>query len=211
MHLTLKLCRCNCNDTCGAVSLPHAPFRKGQNLQLLLFADKEIKLGDTESWYRAYVTNSFLLCFVICHGILGLWEVNYTQAELRNKIFVFLADTSAYRDRTTLSSKVRYHLARTIALCFFLGAIVGAIISPALFVSTVIVTEIGTWGFPVAERNDAVGQVNNVFYSSQTVMLTALVEHIRWCCFCTHCSGHRQIPFGLARLPLVYILRNRTA
>ena len=158
LHLVLKPSRCNCNDTCGAVSLPHAPFRKGQGLQAYLISDRTITLTSKDSVNWAYLVNVAFLCFIILHGIFGLLEANFTQAELRNRMFLLLGGKIPYSDRGGLPSKARYYLAKFIALCFFIGAIAVAIIGPAVFISSVIINEIITWDYPVAEEPDAIGQ-----------------------------------------------------
>ena len=211
MQLMLTLDRCNCNDTCGAVSLPHAPFRKDQGLQLFKVPDKALELIDTNSWNWAYIVNSVFLCFVVGHGIISLWEVSFTQAELRNKIFLSLADTSTYCERISLFSKMRYYLGKTIALCFYLVAIIVAIISPALFISSVVVTEIGTLQYPIGERNDAIGQVNDASHNSWTLRLTALVEYLCRCCFGINRSGDTGISLGLAQFASPYVLQDQSA
>ncbi len=161
----LRSCRCNCNDTCGAVSLPDAPFRHGQNLQAYVLSDRTQGLLDKNAVSRLFAINTCFLCFIVVHGILGLLEVDFTQAELRNKMFLLLAGNKSYSERASIGSKTRYHIAKSISLSFFVGAIVAAIICPAVYVSSVIINEINTWAFPVAERPDAIGQASNSCWS----------------------------------------------
>ena len=158
--IILKPGSCNCNDTCSTVSLPHAPFRKGQGLQAYLTSDTIIKLEYTDAVRSAGFVDALFLCFIIGHGILGLLEVTVTQAELRNKIFRVLGGQASYRDRAGFVSKARYYIAKAIASFSFLLAIAAAIISPAVFISSVVINEINVWSYPVSEKEDAVGQVS---------------------------------------------------
>lgn len=124
--------------------------------------------------YWGFIVNVCFLCFIVVHGILSLVEANFTQAELRNKIFLLLAGNKPYVERASKSSKTRYYMAKSIALSFFIGAIVAAIICPAVYVSSVIINEIITWGYPVSEQPDAIGQVSNPGLSSSVGELTGL-------------------------------------
>lgn len=129
-------------------------------------------LNDAVYW--GFIVNVCFLCFIVVHGILSLVEANFTQAELRNKIFLLLAGNKPYVERASKSSKTRYYMAKSIALSFFIGAIVAAIICPAVYVSSVIINEIITWGYPVSEQSDAIGQVSNPGLSSSVGELTGL-------------------------------------
>lgn len=152
--------RCGCNDTCGAAS-PRAPFRKDQGLQAFLVSDRTLNLTYKTSVNVTYLLNALFLCFIIVHGILGILEVQFTQAELRNKMFLLTAGKMPYSDRTGFASRARFRLGKFMAASFFVGAIVAAVICPAVFISSVIINEIVTWGLPVGERFDGVGQVSS--------------------------------------------------
>ena len=130
-------------------------------MQAYLISDRTISLTNKDSVNYIYALNILFLCFIAGHGILGLLEVNFTQAELRNKMMLLLAGKIAYADRVDWASKTRYGLAKFMASSFFAGAIVAAVICPAVFISSVIINEISTFGYPVSERSDAVGQVRN--------------------------------------------------
>ena len=116
------------------------------------------KLGNKLYW--AYFVNFMFLGLISFVGVLGLFEVQFTQAEIRNKIFLGLGGKLDYSERTSLSSKARYYFAKSVALSFYVGAVAVAIVSPAFFFSTIIVTEIFMPMYPVSERNDAVGQAS---------------------------------------------------
>ena len=151
--------RCNCNDTCGAVSLPLTPFRKGQNLQAFLVSDRVHSLGSERIVGGLYGINAWLLCFIIIQGVFGLLEIGFTQAQFRNKILILLGGESSYGGPRGFFSKARLHIAKLIALSFFFCAVITAIVSPAVFTSSVIINEIVTWEYPISEDYDAVGQV----------------------------------------------------
>ena len=142
------------------MSLPHAPFRKGQNLQAYLVSDRISNLEFNGTMIRISALNTVVLCFITVHGILSLRDISFTQAALRNSIFLRLGGRSSYDRRRSLLSKARFYFGKLIALCFFLCAVAVAIVSPLAFVSSVILNEIDTWSFPISEQNDAVGQVS---------------------------------------------------
>ena len=143
------------------MSLPHAPFRKGQNLQAYLMSDRIFNLEfNNGTMIRVSALNTVVLCFITIHGIFSLPDISFTQATLRNKIFLWLAGRSPYDRRKSLLSKARFYFGKFIAFCFFLCAVMVAIMSPLVFVSSVILNEIDTWGYPISEQNDAVGQVS---------------------------------------------------
>ncbi|KAL8826269.1 MAG: hypothetical protein Q9191_003908 [Dirinaria sp. TL-2023a] len=172
--------KCNCNDTCGAAS-PRAAFRKDQGLQAFLVSDSTFRLNMKDSVSVVYILNLAFLCFIIVHGVLGILEVQYTQAELRNRMFVWLAGKAPYGDRIGLAARVRYRFAKFMASSFFIGAIVAAVICPAIFVSSVIINEIVTWGYPVGERADGVGQWST-YVGAAFVLIGAIIQryHLAW-------------------------------
>ena len=133
---------------------------------------------------RVSALNLVVLCFITIHGLCSLPEISLTQAALRNKVFLRLGGNRSYDRRKSLVSKARYYLGKMIALCFFLCAVVVAIASPLVFISSVIVNEINTWGYPMSEQPDAVGQVSRSQHHLRTTRLTAfsgalgLVPHL---------------------------------
>lgn len=173
LNLPLILCRCNCNDTCGSVSPPKVPFRTGQTLGVSLLSDKYLNLVGKSSVRWISIVNSFCLLFIIIQGVLGLLEVNFTQTELRNKLFLFLGGTTARSKPTNLAARTRYQSAKVTALSFYLSAIALAIICPATFISSIVINEIRVWGYPVSEQPDAVGQVGYSSLPLEGLKLTA--------------------------------------
>lgn len=122
---------------------------------------------------RVSALNIVVLCFITIHGMCSLPEISLTQAALRNKIFLRLGGKSSYDRRKSLVSKTRFYFGKLIALCFFLCAVVVAIVSPFVFISSVIVNEIDTWGYPISESPDAVGQVSCSQHHLRMTRLTA--------------------------------------
>ena len=168
---------CGCNDTCGAVSLSQAPFRTGQNLQAYLVSNTTIKLTQSEAIFWFNIVDALLLIFIFGHGILGLLEVKFTQAELRNKVFLVIGGKSSYSDRAGFASKARYYIAKAIASLFFIFAIAVAIVSPAVFTFSVVINEIKVWGYPVSERSDNVGQWSSYVGGAFVVVAAVVQEH----------------------------------
>lgn len=172
---------CNCNDSCGAVSLSQAPFRTGQNLQPYLVSNTIIKLTDSDPVLWFDIIDAMLLIFIFGHGILSLLEVKFTQAKLRNKVFLIIGGKTSYSDRAGFASKARYYIAKATASLFFIFAIAVAIVSPAVFIVSVVINEIKVWGYPVSERFDAVGQWSS-YVGGAFVLVAAVVQehHVAW-------------------------------
>lgn len=74
--------KCQCNDTCGATSITSSPFRKNSKVQIFTISDKVYNMLDSKALSWFYVTNVIVLIFVGGHGILGLIEVKFAQAEV---------------------------------------------------------------------------------------------------------------------------------
>lgn len=77
-------------------------------------------------------------------------------------MFLILCGRVACHDRDGMASRTRYFIAKAIACLWYITAWVVAIISPMVFISSVIINEINVWGYPVSEKYDAVGQVSLV-------------------------------------------------
>ena len=189
--------RCNCNDTCGAVVPSGFAFRHGQSLQALLTSDQLDKLGEKSSVEYAFFVNALLLVFILAHGILGLIEARWSQQHVRDTIFRRLSGTTRRGLRKGLVSKIRHHVGKYIAAFFFISAIVVTVVCPPVFISSVIINEIETWGWPVAyvstilqsqsslltptsrEQYDAVGQVRLADHPSPNPLLR-YVSGVHW-------------------------------
>ena len=140
--------RCNCLDYCGSVVLDNIPFRKNQPLQALLTSDRTNNLVEESSVEYVYALDFLFVSFIILQGILGLLETQCTQTELRNKIFLYLGGKVTRKSRRRFGSKLRYYFAKVIAGCFYAGAILTVIISPIVFIVSVVINEIETWDWP---------------------------------------------------------------
>ena len=125
-----------------------------------MITDQVNNLTSSNAVSRLSAINLIVLIFVSGQGVLGLIEVKFTQADVRNWMFRHLAGPVPRLKRQTFKSKLSYHFAKWTAAGFFMAAIVVAAICPLVFASSVIVYEIVTWGYPVSEYFDAIGQVS---------------------------------------------------
>ena len=89
-------------------------------------------------------------------------EVKYSQSEIRNLLFRWIAGLTPKSERQNLPSKVRYHVGKWFAASAYMFAILIAAICPAIYISTIIINEFYAWGWPASESWDAVGQVSEV-------------------------------------------------
>ena len=189
--------RCQCNDTCAAVVPNGFPFRHGQSLQAVLTSDHSINIDETPSMSYAFIVNATILFIVLAHGILSLIEASWSQQHIRDTIFRWLSGNSRRSLRKGLVSKTRHYVGKYTAAFFFLSAIVVTAICPPLFISSVIINEIGTWTWPVAyvctnpglhglsltstfrEQYDAVGQVSSAAHPS-LIFLLKQISGVHW-------------------------------
>ena len=139
--------------------------------------DRTTKVLRTNAYLLVFTLNFIFLAFIVCQGCLGLIESQWTPAEIRNWLFRLTGGTATYSSRTT-GSKLRYYFGKAIAGCFYVWTVLGILICPAIFISSVIIDEILAWGYPVNESFDAVGQVR---ISSSRISIAGL----------THLSGAR--------------------
>lgn len=142
--------RCQCKDTCGAVVPNGFPFRNGQSLQALLRSDRSSNLDEKPSVEYTFFINALCFLFIVLHGILGLIEASWTQKHIRDTIFRWLSGPTRRSLRRSLASKTRYFIGKYTAGFFFVSAIVVTVLCPPVFISSVIINEIVTWGRPVA-------------------------------------------------------------
>lgn len=115
------------------------------------------------------------LLWIIAQGILGLVESQWDQVTVRNWAFCTFAGTLPKKQRTTLRSRFRYYIGKTVAGYYFLAAVAVAFICPFVFVSSVIINEFETWSWPVSESDDAVGQV-----SCQDTQILPDINVLQW-------------------------------
>ena len=136
-------------------------MRHNQGVSALLISDKVGRLLGNPLVNRLYKANSLALIWIIAQGILGIIENPWTLTRVRNRTFQIFAGTTPLEQRATFGPRLRYYLGKTISGFFFVAAIACAFVCPFIFVSSVVVNEFVTWGWPVSESEDAIGQVSN--------------------------------------------------
>ena len=136
-------------------------MRNNQGVSALLISNTVGKLLDSPLVFRIYSANSLFLIWIIAQGILGIIENQWTQVRVRNRTFRIFAGTTPLEQRATFVSRLRYYFGKTISGFFFVAAIACALVCPFIFVSSVVVNEFVTWGYPVSESEDAIGQVSS--------------------------------------------------
>ena len=151
--------RCDCMDTCGMIREKEVPFRRSQQLQALLVSRKAFSLVEKKGVNWIYVADFVWLAVIVVHGAFSLLEIHWTQAELRNKLFLKLAGGQDLQART-FRSKSRYFAAKTATSLLYLLSVFMAVLAPMVFVLSVIINEFETWPWPTTAADDA-GEVNN--------------------------------------------------
>ena len=151
----------NTKSDLGAFNLPHTPMRNNQGVSAFLISDRVGKLLESPLVNRLYGANSLFLIWIIAQGILGIFENPWTLVRVRNRTFRIFAGTTPREQRATFGPRLRYYLGKTISGFFFVAAIACAFVCPFVFVSSVIINEFITWGYPVSESEDAIGQVSS--------------------------------------------------
>ena len=181
---------CDCTDTCGFNAPDNAPFRKGSNLQAWLLRDKVDNVVWSEDFATLYTTNLIAVAAIILHGIFSLLEIQWTQADVRDSVFHFLAGRGPWSQRGFLS-RGRYYSGKTIAIAVYSTALLVAIISPFVFISSVIMNELFAWVWP-SEDLDVVGEVRGgrrcLLISILYLLMTLLVGTMGRNRVCHHCS-----------------------
>lgn len=97
--------------------------------------------------------------------------IKWGQRETRNWIFRRLGGSTPYYDRLSFLSKTRYYAGKVTAGAFYSFALFVTIISPFLFVLSILINEIVVWAYPVTETYDAIGQVCKKFLVSRSVLM----------------------------------------
>ena len=141
---------CACVDNCGAVSLDNVPLRKGATLAAYLTSNQTENLK-TNGFRLIYLLNAMFLCFITLYGIIGLAETRWTQKQLRSKLFRILGGKSRRSQRKSFGPKFRYYFGKTVAGGLFLFTVLAAVVSPLVFVSSVVVNEIVIWDWPARQ------------------------------------------------------------
>ncbi|ERF68967.1 hypothetical protein EPUS_09021 [Endocarpon pusillum Z07020] len=172
--------KCNCNSNCGSIDL-FVPFRKSTNMQAYLVRDHITKILRKEEAYWVYLINILCLLAIIGQGIFGLVVGRWHPAVVRNWIFRLLSGAQERPRRSTFLWKCRYYISKITAGIIYMGAIGVAIISPLIFISSVILNEFIVHRYPEGERYDAVGQWST-WVGAGAVVLAAVIRqyHSAW-------------------------------
>ena len=134
--------RCHCNDTCGAISPDDAPMRKGTGLVAWLTSSQVTKLSQ-KSWLNTLnYLNEALLSLIIVHGVFSLIETWWSQTHVRNTVFRVLGGGTRYVKGTNGRSKARHWFGKLVAAWLFIAALLVAVVSPPLFVGSIVCNEI---------------------------------------------------------------------
>lgn len=144
----------------GAFNIPYTPLRQNQGASALLFSDTIDILDSSNLVTRVFLVNSLFLVCIIAQGILALIENQWDQVKVRNWVFCKIAGTTRKEQQAAFGSRFRYYVRKAIAGFYLLAALAVAFICPFVFISSIIINEINTWGIPVGEEMDAVGQVS---------------------------------------------------
>lgn len=151
--------KCNCTDTCGALT-PVIPFRRDTGMQVWLIKNRTAKLH-TAVPRRLALTLIGVAVIVVCvRGVIWLLEYRWTLQELRAAIYRRVANVNrhaavGYRG---LFSRGRAQVARIIAAAFYLFTLTSAVLSFAIFIVWVMTIETILDAYPVSEGTDAIGQ-----------------------------------------------------
>ena len=136
-------------------------MRHNQGVSALLISDRVGKLLDSPLVSKLYKANSLFLIWIIAQGILGILENPWTLVRVRNRTFRIFAGTTPLEQRAKFGPRLQYYLGKTVSGFFFVAVIACAFVCPFVFVSSVVVNEFVTWGWPVTESEDAIGQVSS--------------------------------------------------
>ncbi|KKY17203.1 hypothetical protein UCRPC4_g05696 [Phaeomoniella chlamydospora] len=145
----------------------------------------------------------FALAFIFLQGVVGVFESQFSQAEVRNLIFRFLylapkdyivlflkgerkrrwleklrlGDSAEDTDKSSLSWRSRKQLARTLAAGSFGLSLLFAIACPAVFITSAVANELALGFFPVSEHSDAVGAWSAWVATAFVVLAGGLIRY----------------------------------
>ncbi|KAF2501340.1 hypothetical protein BU16DRAFT_196457 [Lophium mytilinum] len=172
--------KCNCVDFCTTLS-PTSPMRSGSNMVARIGRKISWQIGSSDRVWSLWTFSWIVLIFIVLYGIFGIISSFSSPAAVRNAFFKVLSSgrrqwiqvlfegsrqeklldkfhlTSPKPSPPTGLRSLRHHIAKYIAAGIYLGSIAGAILSPAIFVTTVVSNEILLGMYPVSEHHDAVG------------------------------------------------------
>ncbi|KAF2814957.1 uncharacterized protein BDZ99DRAFT_458915 [Mytilinidion resinicola] len=172
--------RCNCVDFCATLS-PTAPMRSGSNMVAWIGRKISWQIGEGDRVWSLWTFSWIVLIFIVLYGIFGIIASRSSPASVRNAFFKFLSSgrrqwiqvlfegrrqeklldkfhlTTHKPSPPTGLRRLRHHIAKYIAAGIYLGSVAGAMLSPAIFVTTVVSNELLLGMYPVSEHHDAVG------------------------------------------------------
>lgn len=139
--------------------MPGVPLRKGSSFQAFLIGDRVLQAKMSKPLRFVAFTNIGFLIFIVGQGILSLFKAQWEQRKVRNWIFRTLTGRNDYSIPSDIKSKLRFFFAKSAAVAFYLTDVFATIVSPVVFISSVITNELSARVYPVSEKSDAVGQV----------------------------------------------------
>jgi len=194
---------CNCIDFCGLLS-PTAPLRHGANMVAYIgmsVSERVLNKG-LNAIEKTYEFVYAIWVFTLIHGVLTLLSIRSSPIEVRNAIFRTLnADGAAMvgfffkgdrrkrmlqrlhiKDATTTGNdttyrKIRRYFAKLSATTYLAITVLGAIVYPAVFVTTIVLNELVIDGCPVSEYSDAVGAWSP-FVGAGLVIIASLIVRV---------------------------------
>ena len=194
---------CQCMDFCSTFSPSDVPLRKGANLVPWLSRKASERTISNPHFLGVVQFNKFVLVFVLIQGFLGVLQSQFTQQEVRNLIFRFLylapkdfvvlflqgerkrrwltklklGPAEQDTDKNTIGWRIRLEFARLVAGGSFVLAVIFAVISPAIFVTTAVANELYIGYYPISEQSDAVGAWASWVATGAVVVAGSLIRY----------------------------------
>jgi len=170
--------RCHCYDFCALLQ-PSAPLRRGAPMVADLTRSISLnstKNGNNMTLFILWKMLIFCLIYIVTQGVISILASQSSQTEVRNHIFRFLIgrdnrrasenqplnqtddqENTMPRGSSSIYRMLRQRFATFVAACFYVGAILGAVFAPFIFLLSVVVNELMLGFYPVSEHSDAVG------------------------------------------------------
>ena len=203
-HLDIQLYeRCECSDFCGLLG-PKAPLRSGTSMVAFIglsISEKALSKGAN------VIDKTFEFIYIIwvlalAQGALSLLSIQSSPTQVRNTIFRILnADRATIvsfffrgerrrrilrrlhiQDATITSNtriyrKLRRSFAKLSATAYVTITVVGAIVYPAVFFLTIVLSELVIDAFPVSEESDSVGAWSPFVGGALVIMASLVVRY----------------------------------
>ncbi|KAK3061663.1 hypothetical protein LTS18_005701 [Coniosporium uncinatum] len=194
--------RCHCYDFCALLQ-PSAPLRSGA--PMVAHVTRSISLDSTKNGenmtiFILWEMLIFCLIYIVTQGVISILESKSSQTEVRNHIFRFLNGRDNRRasehqplnqtddqgntmpsGSSSIYRMLRQRFATFVAACFYVGAILGAVFAPFIFLLSVVVNELMLGFFPGSEHSDAVGAWS-AWVGAGLILLASLLAsyHDKW-------------------------------